>query len=91
MGEINLMSSSTSAPPPGEQAELQELALPEIVKQYKGKWVAIAVTGRDKNLQPTKGKVVADDQDRYMLRMKLKKFQEICIFYAGEPPYPLLL
>jgi hypothetical protein len=91
MGGVIPMSSSNTAPPAGEQEEPQELALPEIIKQYKGKWVAISVTGRDKNFQPTKGKVVADDLDRYMLRMKLKKFQDICIFFAGEPPYPLLL
>jgi hypothetical protein len=91
MGEVIPMSSSNTAQPAGEQAEPQELALPEIIKQYKGKWVAISVTGRDKNFQPTKGKVVADDLDRYLLRMKLKKFQDICIFFAGEPPYPLLL
>ena len=91
MGGVIPMSSSNNAPPAGEQEEPQELALPEIIKQYKGKWVAINVTGRDKNFQPTKGKVVADDLDRYMLRMKLKKFQDICIFFAGEPPYPLLL
>jgi len=85
------MSSSNTAPPAGEQEGSQELSLPDIIKQYKGKWVALTVTGRDKNFQPTKGKVVADDMDRYMLRMKLKKFQDICIFFAGEPPYPLLL
>ena len=85
------MSSTNSAPPAGGPAETEDLALPEIIKRYSGKWVAIQVTGRDKNFQPTKGKVVADDQDRYMLRPKLMKYKEICIFFAGEPVYPLLL
>jgi len=85
------MSSSTDVPATGGQGEPEDLALPEIFKRYKGRWVAITVTVRDKNLQPTKGKVVADDMDRYLLRMKLKKYKDICIFFAGEPPYPLLL
>jgi hypothetical protein len=49
------------------------------------------VTARDKNLQPTKGKVLAEDMDRYRLRQKVIREREVCIFYAGEPMYPLLL
>lgn len=49
------------------------------------------MTKRDKNLQPIKGIVVADDADRYRLRQKLMSVKEVCIFYAGEPMYPLLL
>jgi hypothetical protein len=82
--------SSTSEVPASVQAEPEILSLSEIRKKYKDRWVALIVTGRDKNLQPTKGKVVSDDIDRYMLRQKLK-YKDICIFYTGEPPYPLLL
>lgn len=89
------MSSAGSVQSAGEQAEPEELALPEIRKRYKDRWVAMIVTGRDKNLQPTKGKVVQDDIDRYMLRQKLRLkpggYLDICIFFTGEPPYPLLL
>jgi hypothetical protein len=49
------------------------------------------VTKRDKNLQPTKGRVLAEDMDRYRLRQKVIMQREVCIFYAGEPMYPLLL
>jgi hypothetical protein len=85
------MSSTNGDMPSGEQGEPEELALPDIIAKYKGKWVAITVTARDKNFQPTKGKVVAESQDRYMLRLKLVKYKDICIFFAGEAPYPLLL
>ena len=85
------MSSTSGSPSAGGQDEPEDLALPEIIKRYKGRWVGIAVTGRDKNLQPIKGRVVAEDIDRYMLRPKLRAYKDICIYYAGEPPYPLLL
>jgi len=85
------MSPTSGVPSSGGQGEPEELALPEIRRRYKERWVALVVTGRDANLQPTKGRVVADDSDRYMLRQKLIAYSNICIFFAGEPPYPLLL
>ncbi|MGA2199852.1 MAG: hypothetical protein ABSG45_07930 [Nitrososphaerales archaeon] len=85
------MSSTSGSPTVGGQDQPEDLALSEIIKRYKGRWVGIVVTGRDKNMQPTKGKVVADDIDRYMLRPKLRAYKDICIYFAGEPPYPLLL
>jgi hypothetical protein len=85
------MSSTNSSSPTGEQEKPAELSIPEIITAYKGKWVAIQVTARDKNLQPTRGRVVADSPDRYMLRQKLITYKEVCIFFAGEPTYPLLL
>lgn len=85
------MSSTSGSPTVGGQDQQEDLALSEIIKRYKGRWVGIVVTGRDKNMQPTKGKVVADDIDRYMLRPKLRAYKDICIYFAGEPPYPLLL
>ena len=85
------MSSTSGVPAAREQGELEELVLSEVRTRYKDRWVAMIVTGRDKNLQPAKGKVVADDIDRYMLRQKLVKYTDICIFYTGEPVYPLLL
>jgi hypothetical protein len=85
------MSSTNGFPSSNQEGNQEELSIAEIIKTYKGKWVAIQVTARDKNLQPTKGKVVADSQDRYLLRQKLIQYKDICIFFAGEPPYPLLL
>jgi hypothetical protein len=76
---------------PGEQTESEELTLPEIFTRYKDNWIALIVTTRDKNSQPAGGKVVANDIDRYRLRQKLLKYPDICILYAGEPAYPLLL
>ena len=49
------------------------------------------VTARDKNFQPTTGKVVAYDIDRFRLREKLYNYADVCIFFAGEPPLPLFL
>jgi len=83
--------SSTTLPPSGGEPEPEELPLAEIIKNNTGKWVGFLVTARDKNSQPTRGKVVAVDQDRYLLRQALIRYKDVCIIYCGEPPYPLLL
>ena len=80
-----------SAVSPQQGKEPVELSLSQIAEKYKDRWVAIVVTGRDDNSQPTKGKVIAQDVDRYRLRSSLAKYDEVCIFYTGETPYPLLL
>ncbi|MDG6954707.1 MAG: hypothetical protein JRN33_06990 [Nitrososphaerota archaeon] len=80
---------STAAPQGGSEPE--EFTLSQIAEKYKNRWVAIEVTGRDGNSQPTKGKVVAQDVDRYRLRSSLARRGEVCIYYTGETPYPLLL
>ena len=82
------MSTGSNPPPEGE---IDELSIPEIKARHKGRWVAIVVTKRDDNLQPTGGRVVAEDLDRYRLRGHVAKYADVCIFYAGESPYPLLL
>lgn len=82
------MSSTNGFPIPDGQSESEELALPEIRKRYKDRWVAIVVTRRDRNFQPTRGKVVAEDIDRFLLRQKLGKYPDICILFAGDPIYP---
>jgi hypothetical protein len=69
----------------------EELAISEIRQKYSKRWVAAVVTQRDRNLQPVRGQVVADDVDRYRLRQKITRFNDICIFYAGETEFPLLL
>ena len=69
----------------------EELTLNQITGKYKNRWVAILVTARDANSQPTKGRVVGQDVDRYRLRSGLMKYTDICIFYTGESPYPMLL
>jgi len=83
--------SSTTLPPTEGQPEPEELPLQVIIKDNAGKWVGILVTARDKNSQPTAGKVVAVNQDRYLLRQALIRYKEVCILFCGEPPYPLLL
>jgi len=51
----------------------------------------MVVTRRDANLQPTAGRVVSEDLDRYRLREHLSSYDDVCIFYAGASQYPLLL
>ncbi len=80
--------SSSSAP---EHLPPEVLTIPEMLERYKDHWVGIEVTERDKSLQPVKGRVLAHDPDRYGLREKTSRYPEVCIFYAGEPPFPLLL
>lgn len=85
------MSAPTEALPPSDPEEGKELSIHEIFEGYKDKWVAMTVTERDKNFQPAKGRVVSYDSDRYRLRQKLLRYDDVCIFYAGEPQYPLFL
>lgn len=80
---------STSARTEG--SKLEDLTLEEISERYKERWVAIEVTKRDKNFQPLKGRVLENDVDRYRLREKITKYKDVCIFYAGESLYRLLL
>lgn len=69
----------------------EELSISEIRQKYSKRWVAVIVTQRDRNMQPIRGQVVADDVDRYRLRQKITEFNDICLFYAGEAEFPLLL
>lgn len=71
--------------------KVQDLSLEEIASGYFGRWVAITVTKRDENLQPTRGIVVAHDVDRYKLRTSITKYSDICILFAGDPPFHLML
>jgi hypothetical protein len=80
-----------SAPDSNVNAKQQDLTLAEISEKYKDRWVAIEVTKRDKNFQPLKGRVLESDVDRYRLREKTAKYEDLCIFYGGESQYRLLL
>ena len=82
------MSTSEVAQQP---AKTKDLSLEEISIKYAGRWVALTVTSRDKNLQPLRGIVVADEVDRYRLRGRITNYQEICIIFAGGSPYHLML
>ncbi len=73
------------------EAPSEELPLPKIRERHPNMWVAILVTKRDKNYQPTAGKVVALDVDRYRLRDSIIEYNDICILFAGESQFPLFL
>ena len=74
-----------------DEAGPEILPFSEIREKYKDRWVAVEVTERDGNSQPVKGRVLEDEVDRYTLADKTAKYSEVCIFYAGELPYHLLL
>lgn len=72
-------------------AQSDELTLEEVRKKHLNTWVAMVVTKRDENGQPTAGKVVADDMDRYRLRDQIVTLNDVCIFFTGDSPFPLFL
>ncbi|MGA2198989.1 MAG: hypothetical protein ABSG45_03535 [Nitrososphaerales archaeon] len=72
-----------------ESAKPEELTLSQISARHHDRWVAVEVTRRDRNRQPVQGRVVAEDVDRYNIRMKTMNVADICIFYAGELPFRL--
>lgn len=76
---------------PAARAGADELSLEEIRKKHQKLWVAMVVTKRDENGQPTAGRVVAEDADRYRLRDLIVAQDDVCIFFAGDSPFPLLL
>ena len=78
----------TTAPP---RADAEELTLEEIKKKHPNLWVAMVVTKRDENGQPTAGRVVAEDMDRYRLRDLIVALNDVCIFFAGDSQFPLFL
>ena len=73
------------------ETESPELSMKEILEQHNDRWVAMIVTKRDKNGQPTAGKIIEEDVDRYRLRQSTAKYNDICIFYAGETQFPLFM
>jgi hypothetical protein len=68
-----------------------ETPFEKIREDHPHMWVAVLVTKRDENGQPIAGKFVAEDPDRYRLRDQVIQYNDICIFFAGDPPYPLFL
>jgi hypothetical protein len=72
-------------------SQLEELTVEQIFQKYKGQWVAMTVTKRDKNLQPTAGKVIFSNMDRYRLRQEIAQMNDVCILFAGESRFPLFL
>jgi hypothetical protein len=72
-------------------AEAKEATFEQIKKDHPNLWVAVTVTKRDQNGQPIAGKVIAEDADRYRLRDQIIMHNDICIFFAGDPLYPLFL
>jgi len=67
-----------------QEGQIPELELPEIFKKFKDHWVAIQVTKRDQNEQPLAGKVVANEVDRYRLRLKIVQYNDIASSLRGN-------
>jgi hypothetical protein len=71
--------------------EPENLSLSEIFERYRDRWVAIEVTKRDGNLQPIEGRVVEAEVDRYTLAEKTTKLEDVCILYAGDLAFRILV
>lgn len=69
----------------------ESLSLSQIRERYKDRWVAIEVTKRDGNSQPIEGRVLEAEVDRYTLADKTTNYEDICILYAGDLSFRLLL
>ena len=65
-------------------SEEDVLTLAEAMQEYPEEWLAMRVTGRDSNGQPTEGVVVGHDRDKRLLRTNTNKERDLCIFYAGQ-------
>lgn len=74
-----------------DDAKPEVMSLSEIIEKHKDRWVAIEVTGRDSNYQPVEGRVVEEEVERYTLAEKTAKYDDVCILYAGDQPFRLLL
>ena len=64
------------------------LSMEEVLKKFAGNYVAMQVTSRDSNGQPTSGRVLHVHFNKYRLRDEMADRGEICIFYAGPAPKP---
>jgi hypothetical protein len=63
-----------------------EMALEEMARRYALLWLAVKVTARDENGQPTRGVLLSQHLTRVMLSHELNSIREkdICIFHAVE-------
>ena len=61
-------------------------SIEDVMKKYKGEWIATRVIERDEAGQPLKVSVISHDIDGYRLNEKIKAEKEVCIFYAGPVP-----
>jgi hypothetical protein len=64
----------------------ERLSLGEIISKYSGKYVAIEVLTRDKDGQPTHGRVLQVHFDKYRLKDSVQNLRDVCIFFAGPAP-----
>ncbi|MFP4057768.1 MAG: hypothetical protein ACLF0G_12960 [Candidatus Brocadiia bacterium] len=62
----------------------KNLSLPEMVRKYRGQWLAVRVTARDQAGQPVAGIVLARAPTRLEADEAVKGEQEVCLMYAGD-------
>jgi hypothetical protein len=64
----------------------EDLSMQDVLKAYRGRYVAFGVTERDANGQPARGTVIENHFDKHKLRDMVRDKGDICIFYAGPAP-----
>jgi hypothetical protein len=62
------------------------MSIEELMKQFKGLWIAVRVVERDKAGQPLTAEVVASNLVRSNLLDEIYAEKDICIFFAGPIP-----
>jgi len=75
-------------PPLSSEVSSEEdvLTIAEAIQEYPEEWLAMRVTRRDSNGQPTEVVVVGHDRDKRLLRTNTLRERELCIFFAGQSP-----
>jgi len=75
----------------GVSAEEDILTIAEAIQEYPEQWLAVRVTGRDSNGQPTEGVVVGHERDKRSLRTNTIREKDLCIFFAGQSPIMVMV
>jgi hypothetical protein len=69
------------------KAQPKVLSFPQMIRRYRGQWLAVRVTKRDAAGQPIAGSVVAHKPSRLEVSHSVRGEPAVCLLYAG-PPVP---
>lgn len=60
------------------------LSLAQMIRRYRGQWLAVKVTKRDDAGQPTAGIVLAHKPTQFEADDAVREEAEVCLMYAGD-------